>query len=68
MGVFAFDGDVDFTHPVAVAFLDFVDQIERAGFIEEAGVGLDVGEYIAHAPVFVLNGALRRMFIFAWLK
>ena len=56
MRVFALDGDVDFAHAVAVAFLDFVDQIERAGFFEEARIGLDVGEYIAHAAVFVLNG------------
>ena len=53
--IFALDDHVDLAHGVAGAFLEVVDQVEGGVFFEEAGVGRDFGEDVAHAAVLVLQ-------------
>ena len=50
---FALDFDIDPADAVAVAFVDRVDDIQLAGLFQEAVVGLDFGEDVALAAVFV---------------
>ena len=53
--VVAADLDVDAPDAIAVPFLDFVDQVELARLLEEARLGLDVGEDVADLAVLVLH-------------
>ena len=56
MRVIALDRRDDLAHCVAVAFFYFVNQVQRARLFQKTGIGLNVGENIAHAAVSVLKG------------
>jgi len=55
VGVVALDLDVDPADAEPVALVDVVDQIEAAGLVVVAGLGLNVGEDVADAAVLVLQ-------------